>query len=479
MKLKEVLKNINYSNDIEDVDITNIEVNSKLVVSNSLFFCIVGVNSDGHTFASDAINNGAEYVVVERDLGLKKQIIVKDTKKAYALACCNFFHNPSKKIKIIGITGTNGKTSSTYILKHILESCGHKTGLIGTIKNEIGDIDIRAKYTTPQSFELNALLNKMVQSNCEYAVMEVSSHALAQHRTYGIEFFTGAFTNLTQDHLDYHKTMDGYFNAKKILLEKSIYKVINLDDKYCIKLLEEFKDNTITYSINDNSADVLAKNIKMTISSIQFELLCENIIKRVNFNMPGKFSTYNALCAISCALTLGISVEDIVKSLSSCKGVKGRAEVLYSGDFTIICDYAHTSDGLQKFLESIKPYVTGRLIALFGCAGERDWTKREKMGETVGGLADFVVLTSDNPRKEDSLEIIKHAEKGLNNTKVKYKSIADRYGAILWATDNLKSNDVLCLLGKGHEDYQVLYSSTVYFDEHKIIEDILKDKGLI
>jgi len=479
MKINNILEDITYKGDTDNVDIVNIEINSKTVTQNSLFFCIIGVNSDGHNYAEDAIKNGASYVVVERDLGLSKQIIVKNTKKAYALACCNFFEHPSKKLKIIGFTGTNGKTSATYILKHILEKCGHKTGLIGTIKNQIGDLDVASRYTTPQAFELNSLLNKMVQSDCEYVVMEVSSHGLAQHRTYGIEFFTGVFTNLTQDHLDYHGTMEKYFEAKKILFENSKNKVVNLDDDYGKRIYTEFPDNIITYAIKDQTADVLAKNIRLSVSAVQFEFLYDNGIKRVKFNMPGEFNTYNALASISAGITLGLKVSDMIDSISTCKGVKGRAEVLYSGDFTVICDYAHTADGLEKFLGAIKPYVKGRLIALFGCAGERDWTKRFNMGETVAKLSDFVILTSDNPRKEDALSIIKHTEEGINKVKTKHKSIADRYGAILWAMDNLEKDDVLCLLGKGHEDYQVLYSSTIYFDEHKIIEDILKDKKLI
>lgn len=479
MKLNDVLKNINYYGETVNVNIENIEINSKVVTKNTLFFCIKGVNSDGHSFFNDAIKNGATYVVVEKDLGFEKQIIVDDTKKAYALACCNFFDNPSKKLKVIGFTGTNGKTSSTYILKHILEYCGHKTGLIGTIKNQIGDIEIASKYTTPQAFELNCMLDKMVQLGCEYVVMEVSSHALAQHRTFGIEFLVGTFTNLTQDHLDYHNTFDEYFKAKKILFQNSIKKIVNIDDEYGKKIYNEFKDSTLTYGIDDDNANILAKNIKMTVSSIQFELLYSNTIKRVHFNMPGKFSVYNTLGAIATGLILGLNVDKIVESLKTCKGVKGRAEVLYSKDFTVICDYAHTTDGLQKFLEAIKPYVKGRLISLFGCAGERDSSKREKMGQTVANLSDLVILTSDNPRKEDSLTIIEHAISGIKKTKTKYKAIADRYGAILWAMDNVEKDDVLCLLGKGHEDYQVLYSSTIYFDEHKIVETILKDKKLI
>ncbi|MGL5972779.1 MAG: UDP-N-acetylmuramoyl-L-alanyl-D-glutamate--2,6-diaminopimelate ligase [Oscillospiraceae bacterium] len=479
MKLSKILKDVNYKEKIDDINILKIDTNSRVVDENTLFFCISGINSDGHNYAQDALKNGARYIVTEKDLNIKNQIIVEDTKKAYAIASCNFFSNPSKKLKVIGVTGTNGKTSTTYIIKHILESNGYKTGLIGTIKNLIGDFEVAAKYTTPQAFELNGLLNEMVKEDCEYVVMEVSSHALAQHRVFGIDFYIGAFTNLTQDHLDYHKTMDEYFSAKKMLFNYCENVVTNLDDEYGKLIFDEFEQKSTAYAIDDLQADVVAKNLQLSASSVQFEVLLNNNIKRVNFNMPGRFSTYNTLAAIAVCSLLKLDIDCVVDGLKNCKGVKGRAEVLYNKDFTIICDYAHTADGLSQFLESIKPYVKGRLIALFGCAGERDWSKREEMGKAVASLADFVILTSDNPRKEDPLKIIEHTEKGILDVGTKYKAIADRYGAILWAMDNIKKDDVLCLLGKGHEDYQVLYSTTVYFDEHKIVEEILTERNLI
>lgn len=254
--------------------------------------------------------------------------------------------------------------------------------------------------------------------------------------------------------------------------------IVNTDDEYGRRLAQEVQNKVISYGLEDDRADFSAKNLHFSKSGVQFEVLADAMIKRVKFAMPGEYSVYNALGAVAVAMSVGVSGEAAIDGINHCKGVRGRGEVLYDGDFTIICDYAHTADGLEKVLKALKPQVKGRLITLFGCAGERDWSKREQMGETVGSFSDMVVLTSDNPRKEDPLEILAHATVGLSKTKAKVKTIADRYGAIVWAMDQLKPDDLLLLAGKGHEDYQVLYSATIYFDEHKIVEEILQKKGL-
>lgn len=479
MKLFEVLKGIDYNNEnLINEDISGLKTNSLIVSNGDLFFCIKGTKVDGHKYAKMALEKGALYVVCERDLGLERQIIVEKSSIAFAISSCNFFDNPSKKLKIIGVTGTNGKTSSTFLIKSILSNSGYKVGLIGTIKNQIGEIDLQSKYTTPDAFELNLLLDKMYKSNCEYVVMEVSSHALHQNRVYGIQFETALFTNLTQDHLDYHLTMENYFECKKKLFYMSKNKIVNLDDSYGEKIFKEFHSNIKTFSINKDS-DLMAKNLKFSASNVKFECIYETSINRISFDMPGEFTVYNLLGAIYSCILEGIEIKNIAKSLEHIEPIRGRSEVLYNKEFTVICDYAHTADGIESFLKSIKPYVKGRLISLFGCAGERDRTKREDMALAVSKYSDFAVLTSDNPRKEDPLEIIKDTEKGLIKAKTPYVSFADRYGAILWAMSNIQKDDVLCLLGKGHEDYQVLYSSTIYFDEHKIVNDILEDKGLL
>ena len=478
MTLINILNNITFSGKIIDCEISGIETNSRKVKKDSLFFCIKGVSSDGHKYAGNAIESGASYVVTEKDLGIKNQIIVENTRESLATACSNLYDNPSKKLKIVAVTGTNGKTSCTYIVKSLLEQCGYKVGLIGTIKNIIGDLELQAKYTTPEPLELNALMDKMVKSGCTHMVMEVSSHGLEQSRVFGVDVDVALFTNLTQDHLDYHKTMDNYFEAKKIAFTMAKKSIINIDDEYGVRLVDEIENEVTTYSIDNMMADVVGKNLVFSPTSVQFEVLASDKIKRVKFNMPGKFSVYNAIGAIGVALSLGVPFEDVISGISNVAGVRGRAEVLYDDKFTIICDYAHTPDGLEKFLQSIKPHVKGRLITLFGSAGERDWTKRAKMGSTVAKFSDYIILTSDNPRKEDPIEIIEHVAVGIEEVGTPYKAIADRYAGILWAVDMLEEGDVLCLAGKGHEDYQVLYGCTIYFDEHKIVDEILKKKGL-
>lgn len=479
MLLSQVLKDTAHIKDMEDIEITHIETDSRKVIPGTLFVCVKGVTVDGHDYAEKALKTGAAAVVVERDLGLVNQIVVTDTREALALACSNFHNNPSKGLKLIGVTGTNGKTSCTFIIKDILEYAGFKTGLIGTIKNQIGTMELPAKYTTPEPFELNALLAKMKANGCSHVVMEVSSHSLDQKRVFGLEFETVLFTNLTQDHLDYHGTMENYFLAKKEAFLMAKTSVINVDDMYGKRLQQELTNHCVTYSLENTSADFTAKNLVCSKSGVQFELLSETSIQRVNFSMPGEFSVYNALGSIAVAVNAGVDLKVAIEGINNCKGVKGRGEVLYDKDFTIICDYAHTADGLEKILKAIKPHVKGRLITLFGCAGERDWTKREKMGETVGQYSDFVIITSDNPRKENPLEILGYVTPGVEKTKTPFKTIADRYGAVLWALDNIEKDDLLLLAGKGHEDYQVLYSATIYFDEHKIVKEILTKKGLL
>lgn len=479
MLLSSLLTGVSYQGKFEDREVVAIETDSRKVIPGTVFVCVTGVHTDGHDYAAGALDKGAIGVITQKDLGLKNQILVENSRKALAVVCANFHGNPSKELKLIAITGTNGKTSCTYIIKDILEYAGFQTGLIGTIKNQIGNMDLPAKYTTPEPFELNALLKKMLVNGCSHVVMEVSSHALDQLRVYGLQFESVLFTNLTQDHLDYHKTMENYYLAKREAFLMAKNSVINIDDEWGKRLQTEVNDNVVTYSLEDNHADFVAKNIEYTKSGVQFELLSGDTIKRVNFPMPGEFSVYNALGSVAAAVQAGVSLPVAVEGVNRSHGVKGRSEVLYDGDFTIICDYAHTADGLEKILKAIKPYCKGRLMTLFGCAGERDWTKREKMGETVGKYSDFVILTSDNPRKENPLEILQHAIPGIEKTGTPYKAIADRYGAVLWAIENIAKDDILLLAGKGHEDYQVLYSATIFFDEHKIVRELLEKKGLL
>ncbi len=478
MKVSKLLNNIETVKK-PDIMLNNREIyavacDSREVSDKTVFVAIKGSRSDGHDYAKKASDKGA-IVVAERDLGLKNQIIVADSRKAYALLSANLNGNPAKKLKIIGVTGTNGKTTVSTVIKQTLERCGKKVGLIGTVANEIGELRVPARYTTPDAAELHVLLKKMCDAGCEYLVMEVSSHALDQLRLYGIEFHCGVFTNLTQDHLDYHGTMEEYFGAKAKLFLMSKYKVINIDDSYGKKLAEQYKEDTTTIAIDDTKGDFLAKNIKTYPDKVQFELLTRAGISRCILKMPGKFSVYNALCSVAAVSYCGIDIEDILVAIKECVGVRGRAQVIKTNkDFTVICDYAHTPDGLQKILDTINDYKKdGRVITVFGCAGERDGSKRAQMGDIVSARSDYSVVTSDNPRSEDPDKIISEVVLGIAKGRA-YKAIADRYKAIEFALKMAQSGDIILLAGKGHEEYQALASCTIYFDEEVVVREIIE-----
>ena len=452
-----LLKGIEYTGNVKDCEITFVTDDSRKVAEGCAFVCCRGASFDGHTFAQKAVELGARLIICQQDTGVENQAIVADSKKAYALLCANFFDNPSKKMKMIGITGTNGKTTSTYLIKDILQQQGKKVGLIGTIQNMIDQQDIPAKYTTPQAYELNVLLSQMYKSGCEYVVMEVSSMALVQQRLYGIEFDVAVFTNLTQDHLDYHKTMEEYFKAKCILFENS--------------------RNVVTFSVRDDAAFCTAKNIQLTGTGSKFLMVSEGSIIRVEFAMPGEYSVHNAMGSALACTALGFDMASVAQSLKNISGVKGRCEVLVKEPFTVICDYAHTPDGLENVLSGLKPFAKNRFIVLYGCAGERDPSKRKYMSETVAKYADFAVLTSDNPRGEDPQKIIDEALPPLVEHKIPYIAQVDRRKAIKMALDMLQYNDILILCGKGHEDYQVIDKITLYLDEHQIVEQYMKKRN--
>ena len=347
-------------------------------------------------------------------------------------------------------------------------------GLIGTIQNEIDDMTLPAKYTTPDPLELHMLFRKMADAGCEYAVMEVSSHALDQHRLDGCRFECGVFTNLTQDHLDYHITMENYYQAKRKLFDMTERAVINLDDEYAVRLTQEVSCPVKTFSINRTEADYTAHNVRFDMRGSSFDLAGYGEIGRVKFRMPGEFAVSDALAAGVCALSLGVDFETMLEGLRHSPGVPGRAEILDTDtDYTVIRDYAHSADSLEKILTTVKSFAEGRVVVLFGCAGNRDRTKRPKMAKAASGLADLVILTSDNPRDEDEMQIINDALPGLDPKKPK-KIIPNRYEAIKWALKNMKKNDILVLAGKGHEDYQVLDYGTIFFDESEIVKELLK-----
>ena len=474
MFLSELLKGIEYSAKKEfDAEISSVTSDSRAVSAGCVFVCVKGLRFDGHDAAAEAVTKGAAAVVAEHDVGVENQIIVENTRSAYAIICGNFYGRPCERVKLIGVTGTNGKTTITILIKNLLRQAGKKVGLIGTIQNEIDDMSLPAKYTTPDPLELHMLFKKMADAGCEYVVMEVSSHALDQHRLDGCRFECGIFTNLTQDHLDYHITMENYYLAKRKLFEISQKAVINLDDDYAVRLAGEVSCPVKTFSIKKVEADYTAHNISFDMRGSSFDIAGYGEIGRVKFRMPGEFAVSDALAAGVCALSLGVDFDTMVKGLCNSPGVPGRAEILDTDtEYTVIRDYAHSADSLEKILSTVKSFAKARVVVLFGCAGNRDRTKRPKMAKAASKFADMVILTSDNPRDEDEMQIINDALPGLDSKKPK-KVIPNRYEAIKWALKNMKKDDILVLAGKGHEDYQVLDYGTIYFDESEIVKELL------
>ena len=472
MLLKELLPEV--KEEIGNTQVVDITCDSRRVKEGFAFVCINGFTSDGHDYAADAVKAGASVIISERPTGAPVEYVVEDTHKAYAVMSANYFGNPSKDFKLIGVTGTNGKTSVTYMLKAIIESKGYKTGVIGTIQNLVGDRIIEAVNTTPDAYGLNALFAQMRDAGCEYVIMECSSHALDQKRIFDLDFEVAAFTNLTQDHLDYHKTMENYLDAKSVLFTMCKNAVINIDDAYGRQLVDRAGGNVITYAAEDRSAVYSANGINMKPDGIEYEMVSDYTIKRIKLKTGGKFSVYNSLCAAVCAKLLGFSEEEIATALEGMEGVKGRAEVVRTGkDFTIIIDYAHTPDGLINILSTFKELKKGRLVCLFGCGGNRDTTKRPIMGSIAAKLSDFVIVTSDNPRNEEPDLIINDILQGMKNSKTPYVVIEDRKEAVKYAVQNAASGDIIVLAGKGHETYQILKTGKVHLDEREVIAEAL------
>lgn len=474
MKLSEILNGIEILNAYNDVEVLDVTQDSRLVKPGFLFICIKGNTFDGHSVAAKMLEKGAVAVVVEMDLGLNNQIIVSNTRKIYSPICANFYGNPATKLKLIGLTGTNGKTTTTFLIKQILENAGKKVGLIGTVQNMVGDDIYPAKYTTPDPYELQKLFKLMADAGCEYCVMEVSSQALAQGRVSGLNFYIGVFTNLTQDHLDYHKTWGNYFNSKRILFENSEIAVTNADDDYGFEIVKNLPCKVVSYAVETNDADYCAKNVKFKANGVEYELVSDSI-GRVSCPIPGRFSVYNSLCAASVALTLGIGFNDVLSAISKSIGVKGRIEVVPTNtDYTIIIDYAHSPDGLENIISSLREIAQGRVVTLFGCGGDRDRTKRPKMGKIAAELSDFCIVTSDNPRSENPSDIINDILEGMKGISTPYVVVENRREAIRWATENAQKGDIILLAGKGHETYQILPTGTIHFDEREVIFEILK-----
>lgn len=480
MKLKDLLKGLEIveSNIDENIEIEGISYNSKNVKKNFIYVCIKGFKVDGHTFIDEAIKNGAVLVVVEDYTDNLNCYYVKtnNTRKALAILSCNFFKNPSYDFNLIGVTGTNGKTSTTYMIKSILEEKGQKVGLIGTIKNIIGEKEFKTDNTTPESTDLQQLFWQMKNEGVDSVVMEVSSHSLDLYRVYGSKYDVAVFTNLTQDHLDFHGTMENYFNAKLKLFNMAKYACINIDDPWGQRLKDMLskEKEIITYAIN-NQADVCAKDVNIEVDKSIFTLVYKGQKQVVKLNIPGIFAVYNALSAASACIAKGMDLKTIAQGLIKIKSIAGRFEVVESNSkFTIVVDYAHTPDGLENLLKTVNSVAKGRKVLLFGCGGDRDRTKRPIMGEIAGKMADFVIVTSDNPRTENPLKIIDDILEGIKKTNTQFVVIPDRYEAIKYAISNAKENDFIVLAGKGHEDYQIIGTKKIHFDEREVVKQILE-----
>lgn len=488
MKLKKLLDGLKYTiiKGNDDLEINEIQYDSRKVKKNDAFICIKGYQSDGHNFANSAIGKGANVIICEDDISLSNDnasvIKVTDTRKALAIMGANYFNNPSKEMKMIGVTGTNGKTTTAFMIKTILEEAGYKTGLIGTIANFIGKERLDTERTTPESFELQKLFREMADKGCKYCVMEVSSHSLSLDRVYGIEFEAGIFTNLTRDHLDFHKTFENYYKAKYKMFQRSKISIVNEDDSYGKRVIEDLKkDNKskcIAYSIKEASS-YRATNEVCESTHISYTLKYNNKEENILVGLPGEFNIYNSLGAIACMDALNIDMNSIKKGISEVV-VLGRCEMTgkkYNLPYTIILDYAHTPDGLKNILETARGFTKNRLISVFGCGGDRDKVKRPQMGGIGVELCDYSIITSDNPRTENPSSIIEDIVKGINDSKNdKYQVVENRKEAIEKAIDFAKDGDVIVIAGKGHEDYQILNTGKIHFDEREVVDEILSRK---
>lgn len=455
---------------LADLQIKGITNDSRKVKKDYLFIDTVGDSA----YVADAFERGAAALISKNNYDYKNLITVNDPLDTFAKVSAKWFGNPANDLILLGVTGTNGKTTVTYMLKEILQAAGHKVGVIGTIHNIIDNEIVPSINTTPNAYYLNELLFKMKEKGCEYVIMEVSSHGLAQKNVLNLNFKVAMFTNLTQDHLDYHGSMENYFSVKKELFGMCENAVINIDDSYGKQIFEAARSNKVSYSVNGN-ADYVAKGIKFNSTAIAYELLTQGIT-HIDVNTGGSFNVSNSLCAIACAELLGIPLEVICKALREFKGVSGRAEVVpVESDFTVIIDYAHTPDGLKNVLKTFKECSKGRLIVLFGCGGDRDRTKRPLMGEIACIYADYVIVTSDNPRTEDPKEIIKDILKGVPNGQNSAKVIENREEAIKFALSIAQKDDIIVLAGKGHETYQLIGRQKVHFDEREIVKNALSN----
>lgn len=485
MKLTKLLERLDYEciNGSLDVDVTDIVNDSRKAGEGSLFFCIRGAVSDGHRYAADVIAKGAKVLVAEEALEVPEDVTVirvKDSRYAMALISAAYFDYPAEKLKVIGITGTKGKTTTTYMVKSILESAGHKVGLIGTIEAIIGEARIPAANTTPESYTIQNYFHQMVEAGCDCVVMEVSSQGLMLHRTAGIPFEIGIFTNIEPDHIGpaEHASFEDYMHCKGLLFQQCRLGIVNADDRHLEQVLAGHTCQIETFGFSEN-ADLRAENTKLVSRpgylGIDYTVKGSDFSLDVEIDIPGKFSVYNSLTAIAICRHFGVAKEDIVDALAKAK-VKGRIEMIkVSDEFTLMIDYAHNAMSLESLLTTLKEYNPKRLVCLFGCGGNRARSRRFEMGEVSGRLADLTIITSDNPRFEEPLDIIADIRTGIEKTDGKYVEIPDRKEAIAWAIHHGQPGDVIVLAGKGHEDYQEIKGKKYPMDERVLIQEILAE----
>ncbi len=476
LKLSQILSQIDfihcYNN--SDVNIAEVSNNTAELNPGDIFVCIKGFKTDGHKYINDAISKKASAIIVSDDVNIKDIPIIKvaDTRLALAQISKVIYNDPSSKLKIIGVTGTNGKTTVSYLIKSILEASGNIVGLIGTNETIVGNTKVPAMRTTPECHKLNKLFCDMLSLGAKYCVMEVSSHSLELYRVHGINFTVAAFTNLTHDHLDFHKTMDNYFSAKAKLFSMSDTCVVNIDSDWGVKLAKLSQGHLVTYSVN-NMSDNKAENVTLYPEGSSFEL------KNQAYSMciPGTFSVYNGLAAICVCRELGVPEHIIAEALANSHGASGRAEIVdIPANFKVIIDYAHTPDGLYNILTTLKGFAPGRIICVFGAAGERDSAKRPEMGKIAGEFSNYSIITADNPINEDLTIICSQVEKGMKETSCPYEIIYDRKEAIEKALKMAQKDDILLLAGKGHETYQLIGDDKIPFSEKEIVKDFFNKK---
>ncbi|TYP54947.1 UDP-N-acetylmuramoyl-L-alanyl-D-glutamate--2,6-diaminopimelate ligase [Thermosediminibacter litoriperuensis] len=482
MKVGQFLKTLSEIVDVRgstDIEISSIAYDSRKVEKGSLFIAIQGFKLDGHDYIREAVSNGAVAVIGEKEVDLSEDVLyikVKNSRKALSEVSSLFFGKPAERLNVIGVTGTNGKTTTTYLIKAILDEAGYSTGVVGTIGIRIKDRLLPAERTTPESLELNQIFSEMLKEGVEYVAMEVSSHSLKLHRVDHIKFEVGVFTNLTQDHLDFHASFEDYYASKKKLFDLSRKAVINVDDESGERLCRELNIPVLTYAVEKN-ADVRAENVAISSDGVSYDVCAGGKRRKIVYRVPGRFSVYNSLAAISACLFLGIDLDTMTKALEKVRGVPGRFEPVDEGqNFTVIVDYAHTPDGLENVLNAIKTFARGRIITVFGAGGDRDRGKRPLMGRVVSEHSDYFIITSDNPRTEDPQAIIDDIEKGIME-KSKYEKVTDRREAIKRAIEMASGGDVILIAGKGHEDYQIIGDKILPFDDREVVREFLRQKG--